>query len=212
PPGHYSSIGDILSKMKELIENVKRFNDDVTFSYDAFTRKVTIHLQNNVELFFGNIGYLLGFSPDEIISNTSTAERQVDLEYGFHDLFIYCDLIQSQYVGDALYYVNQAKQKGGSLPAFHGARFQHGYGLGSIFRGLFRWAMPHLQQGAKVIGKKALQTGVNVVQDVLDGDNIKTAVHKRTKQALGLPSQNSLQTQSGAGKKAIKRKGQGTKI
>ena len=110
------------------------------------------------------------------------------------------------------YYVNQAKQKGGSLPAFHGARFQHGYGLGSIFRGLFRWAMPHLQQGAKVIGKKALQTGVNVVQDVLDGDSIKTAVHKRTKQALGLPSQNSLQTQSGAGKKAIKRKGQGTKI
>ena len=26
----------------------------------------------------------------------------MDLEYGFHDLFIYCDLIQSQYVGDAL--------------------------------------------------------------------------------------------------------------
>ena len=113
------------------------------------------------------------------------------------------------------YYVNQAKQKGGSLPAFHGARFQHGYGLGSIFRGLFRWAMPHLQQGAKVIGKKALQTGVNVVQDVLDGEkqkNRKTAVHKRTKQALNLPSQNSLQTQSEADKKAIKRKGQGTKI
>ena len=76
------------------------------------------------------------------------------------------------------YYVNQAKQKGGSLPAFHGARFQRGYGLGSIFRGLFHWAMPHLQQGAKVIGKKALQTGFNVAQDVLDGDNIKTAVHE----------------------------------
>ena len=102
PLGHYSFIEDILSKMKGLIENVKRFNNDVTFSYDTFTRKVTIHLQNNVELFFGNIGYLLGFSPEEIISNTSTAERQVDLEYGFHDLFIYCDLIQSQYVGDAL--------------------------------------------------------------------------------------------------------------
>ena len=110
------------------------------------------------------------------------------------------------------YYVNQAKQKGGSLPAFHGARFQHGYGLGSIFRGLFRWAMPHLQQGAKVIGQKALQTGVNVVQDVLDEDNIKTAVHKRTRQALGLPFQNSLQGQSETGEKAIKRKAQGSKI
>ena len=108
------------------------------------------------------------------------------------------------------YYVDQARQKGGNLPAFHGARFQRGYGLGSIFRGLFRWAMPHLQQGAKVIGKKALQRGVNVVQDVLD--NIKTAVHMRTKQALGLPSQNSLQGQSGAGKKSIKRKAQGSTI
>ena len=109
-------------------------------------------------------------------------------------------------------YVDQARQKGGNLPAFHGARFQRGYGLGSIFRGLFRWAMPHLQQGAKVIGKKALQTGVNLVQDVLDGDNIKTVVHKRTKQALGLPSQNSLQGQSGAGKKSIRRKAQGSTI
>ena len=88
--------------MKGLIENVKRFNDDVTFSYDTFTRKVTVQLQNNEELFFGNIGYLLGFSLEEIISNTSTAERQVDLEYGFQDLFIYYDIIQSQYVGDAL--------------------------------------------------------------------------------------------------------------
>ena len=91
------------------------------------------------------------------------------------------------------YYVDQAKQKGGNLPAFHGARFQRGYCLGSIFKGLFRWAMPHLQQGAKVIGKKALQTGVNVPQDVLDGDNIKKAISKRAKQALGLPAQNSLQ-------------------
>ena len=77
------------------------------------------------------------------------------------------------------YYVDQAKQKGGNLPAFHGARFQRGYGLGSIFKGLFRWAMPHLQQGAKVIGRKALQTGVNVAQDVLDGDNIKKAIMPR---------------------------------
>ena len=42
------------------------------------------------------------------------------------------------------YYLNQAKLKGGNLPAFHSARFQRGYGLGSIFKGLFRWVMPHL--------------------------------------------------------------------
>ena len=111
------------------------------------------------------------------------------------------------------YYVDQARQKGGNLPAFHGARFQRGYGLGSIFKGLFRWAMPHLQQGAKVIGRKALQTGVNVAQDVLDGDNIKTAISKQAKQAIGnMMSQKSQRGQSGAGQKGTKRKAQGVKI
>ena len=39
--------------------------------------------------------------------------------------------------------------------------------------------MPHLQQGAKMLGKKAFQTGVQVAQDVLEGDNVKTAVSKK---------------------------------
>ena len=104
------------------------------------------------------------------------------------------------------YYLNQAKQKGGNLPGFHGARFQRGFGLGSIFKGLFRWAVPHLKQGAKMFGKRVLQTGVNVAQDVLAGENLKTAVKRQGKKALGLTSQNS--PQSGAGKKGTKRKAQ----
>ena len=59
------------------------------------------------------------------------------------------------------YYLTQAKQKGGNLKAFHGSRFQRGYGLGSIFKGLFYWALSHIQLGAKVLGKKGLQTVVN---------------------------------------------------
>ena len=99
------------------------------------------------------------------------------------------------------YYLNQAKQKGGNLPAFHGARFQQGYGLGSIFKGLFRWAMPHLQQGAKVLGKKALQTGAQVAQDVLEGNNVNTALAKRSKEAI-----RGLVPQAGRGRTATKRK------
>ena len=81
------------------------------------------------------------------------------------------------------YYLDQAKQIGGNLPAFHGARFQRGYGLGSILKGLFRWAVPHLQQGAKMLVKKALQGGVNVAQDVFAGENLKTAVTKQGKKS-----------------------------
>ena len=99
------------------------------------------------------------------------------------------------------YYLNQAKQNGGNLPAFHGAQFQQGYGLGSIFKGLFRWAMPHLQQGAKVLGEKALQTGAQVAQDVLEGNNVNTALPKRSKEAI-----HGLVPQAGGGRKATKRK------
>ena len=54
-----------------------------------------------------------------------------------------------------------------------------------------------------MLGKKALQTGANVVQDVLAGENFSTAVAKRGKQAIG-----DLLPQAGAGRKAIKRKTQ----
>ena len=101
-PGHYSYVKDILSKMNELVDNEKRFSDDVKFSYDTLTIKVTVHLQNDAELYFGDIGYVLGFSPEEVISKSSTAEREVDLEHGFYDLYVYCDIIQPQYVGDTL--------------------------------------------------------------------------------------------------------------
>ena len=93
PPGHYASIEAILSKMKQLVDNKKRFTDDVRFSYDKLSRKVTVHLQNNAELFFGDIGYVLGFSPTEVISKSSTAKKAVDLDHGFHDLYVYCDII-----------------------------------------------------------------------------------------------------------------------
>ena len=70
PPGHYSSIDDILSKMNELVDNEKRFSDDVKFSYDTLSRKVTVRLQNDAEVYFGDIGYVLGFSPEKFLQSS----------------------------------------------------------------------------------------------------------------------------------------------
>ena len=78
--------------MNELVDNEKRFSDDVKFSYDTLTRKVTVYLQNDAELYFGDIGYVVGILLEEDISKSSTAEREVDLEHGFHDLYVYCDV------------------------------------------------------------------------------------------------------------------------
>ena len=56
-----------------------------------------------MEIVLENIAYILGFqSASQVISKISTGEREADLEYGFHDLYIYCDIAQAQYVGDML--------------------------------------------------------------------------------------------------------------
>ena len=88
--------------MKELVDNEHRYKDDLRFSYENLSRTVTVYLKNNAEVMLNDMAHILGFSPKRIISKTTTGDKQVDLEYGFHDLSVNCDLIQSQYVSDAL--------------------------------------------------------------------------------------------------------------
>ena len=68
------------------------------------------------------------------------------------------------------YYLNQC---GHGMPVFYGARMQRGHGIGSIFSGLFRSIFPVLKRVAPVIGKKALQTGIDIVSDVAAGQSLK---------------------------------------
>ena len=103
PPGHYSSVADVIyNQDKRSGQRDKRFKDEVQLSLDTLNRKVTVHLQNKVEVYFSDIGQMLGFSPNKVISKPSTGEREADLDHGFHDLYVYCDIIQPQYAGDAL--------------------------------------------------------------------------------------------------------------
>ena len=69
-------------------------------------------------------------------------------------------------------------QRGGNVPFYHGPVLQRGYGLGSIFKSVARSVMLSLKE----IGKSALTTGLEVLQDVAKGENIKSAAKKRLKE------------------------------
>ena len=62
-----------------------------------------------------------------------------------------------------------------------GTRFQRGHGLGSIFGGLFKAAVPLLKKGAKTLGREALKTGLNIAEDMVAGKNLKQAAKSRLK-------------------------------
>ena len=61
------------------------------------------------------------------------------------------------------------QQRGGNIAGFRGVRMQRGYGIGGIFKTLFK-------QGAKDVGKRALQAATEVGQDILQGKNVRECV------------------------------------
>ena len=74
-----------------------------------------------------------------------------------------CDENRSYY---EQYYANQC---GNGMNVFQGARGQRGHGLGSMLSGLVRSALPMI----KNFGRNALQTGLNVATDVVEGTNFQ---------------------------------------
>ena len=60
---------------------------------------------------------------------------------------------------------------------------QRGHGLGSLVKGLFRSATPLLKKGAIALGKEALSTGLNIMEDTLSGQTLKNATKKNVSRA-----------------------------
>ena len=108
------------------------------------------------------------------------------------------------------YYVNQSD--GGKIGPVYRASFrlQRGNGIGSFFRGLFRFVKPLLYSGVKVVGKEALKTGSHIITDILNkepeqpvGDifknrfgeakhNLQEKIKKMTGSGLGLKRRRKL--------------------
>lgn len=102
-----------------------------------------------------------------------------------------------------------AGQSGSGLSYYNGASFQKGYGLGGVFRRLFRSALPLLLRGVKTVGKEALLTGTRIANDVLAGESFKSAARQRTRESgksLAQRAVNKAQTMLGSGKYKRKRK------
>jgi hypothetical protein len=77
----------------------------------------------------------------------------------------------------------KTRYHGRGIPYFSGPVYQRGHGIGSLFRGLFRFAMPFIKQGAKAVGRQALQTGMQVAGDVLENRPFKESVKSRVREA-----------------------------
>ena len=111
------------------------------------------------------------------------------------------------------YYVNQA---GGGSSVFRGAQMQKGHGLGGLFRGIIKSAIPllksgmkaatpMLKKGAKSLGKQMLHSGMNLAGDLLEGKSLKSSANARVLQAGHRLKRKALQRPPGKRTKRQKR-------
>jgi len=98
-----------------------------------------------------------------------------------------------------LYEEYYSRQNGGEIPVFAGRRFQRGHGLGSILGGFFRrLVLPFFKAHGKHMLANAVKTGMEVADDVLEGQSVKESAKKRIPAGIKR-TVLSLSGQSGSG-------------
>ena len=67
-----------------------------------------------------------------------------------------------------------------SIISIKGSACQRGYGIGGFLKGLTRTFAPAVKKGLLNVGKQALQSEVQVLDDVSRGEDVKMAIKRRT--------------------------------
>lgn len=112
-----------------------------------------------------------------------------------------CDASRGMYED---YYKSQS---GSGLPVFEGSRGQRGHGLGSMLSGLFRSAMPMIRRGLAAFGRHALKTGLEVANDVVEGQSFSNSARRRVPEGIKrFAGMSDFSGQSGSGRNKSRRR------
>lgn len=88
---------------------------------------------------------------------------------------------------DPAHYVNYYKnQAGGGLPGYAGGGVMYGAGLGGLFRGLFRMALPLLKRGFSIAKPHLKNAAKNIVSDVVTNAMSHTFNNNKAQDGSGL--------------------------
>ncbi|GFW39824.1 uncharacterized protein F54H12.2 [Trichonephila clavipes] len=224
--GCYETMLDIISAVQlALPKNPNRF----TKIYNKATKRVKINAVRGSSLHLENLGEFFlrllrsNFTPNcgdtqaPLLRIVRTKGKDGETISQYYDRPQYLPLVRHSFQtiqselrlnsGDFVPF--ERGQIGSGLTHYKGINSQKGYGIGGIFRRLFRAALPFLVKGGKTIGKEVLMTGSRVASDVLSGENFKEAVKTRSKESGKKLAQKAIdRVQSMVGKGQYKRKRQ----
>ena len=92
---------DFITSVNQALSKETKAN--ITLTFDKRTKKVKVHVQNGYYVAFqGKLSILLGFGGNDIkISKTTISPYVGDITASINTIYVYCDIVQPQVVGDA---------------------------------------------------------------------------------------------------------------
>lgn len=96
-PGYYPNIKSLVSTINSIIGNKNK----IKLSYDRTTRKVKIDVKNGAQLWLTEpFASILGFPHATHITKVIESSYAADINIAKSSLYIYCDIVEPQIVGD----------------------------------------------------------------------------------------------------------------
>lgn len=107
PPGHYSSVDDILTELdkNDYTQKMRR----IDYQFNALSRRtlITLPKQSNLDMNGSDIGRCLGFDEKTMLNNVRSDKETSVVSYSiattenmYKSIYVYMDIIENQYVGD----------------------------------------------------------------------------------------------------------------
>jgi len=101
PIGYYTSVTEVVKAINKEIKDDGVTGISLKLDTRSRSQKVTIILDTGKKLSFeNNLGVILGYGDDIILTKTTTAPFVSDLNIGLQSLFIYLNIVEPQIIGD----------------------------------------------------------------------------------------------------------------
>ena len=105
--GHYDNIDHLIAALKYSIDRKPKSGEgysspsDIVFQFNPILRRVDVRLKENMEIILSEqLSYILGFKQRVLNQTKNLASYPPDIRGGIDSLYVYCDLVCPQIVGD----------------------------------------------------------------------------------------------------------------
>jgi hypothetical protein len=100
--GLYDTPEKLIKCLNDLLEVSIEFGN-IIFTYDDITHNITLYVEHYYTLLLGEkLVQILGLGQNSFSSGKYIGKNVVDIYQGFYSMYVYCNIVEQQIVGDSL--------------------------------------------------------------------------------------------------------------